>query len=209
MLALCVTGLAHAVHPGEADRIEEILHRKNFGTDGQTLVSEMRASVEGCAIRIELKKPSSCEVGASFFSKTDYIDLRALVVNRDSAELRDFSGTRLERLRGAVTYRYQSGYNRLLRIANEQESQILDEEYENYPTDVDSRLRVLSKCYSEEINAESYSMSAEIVRFCSGVVTRSPLRSGDFSFLLEPTEADEFVALIERLSQSCGTGIGS
>lgn len=209
MLALWMICLPLAGHSDEVDRIEDILNRKTFSPDGQVLISEVRASVEGCAIRIELERPGACEAGASFFSTTEYIDVRVLVSSRDAAEFKDFSGTRFEQLKGAAIYRYRSLYDRLLRFANEQATQIRDEEYENFPTDVDSRLRILSRRYSEEIDANSYSRSVEITQYCSGIEIKSPLNGLNFTFYIEPSEADEFAGLIEELSQNCKAGIGS
>lgn len=210
LLALCMVCLPLMGQSGEADRIEDILHRQTFRSDGQRLISVMRATVEGCVIRLNLEKPGACEGSrTSPYSTTDYIDVRALVVNRDAAEITDFSGTQFEKLKGAVSYRYRPIYNRLLRLANKKEGQIRDEGYKTFPTDVEARLRVLSKRNREEINANLYAQSFEITRFCSGTEIRGPLTSQKYSFFVEPSDAEEFAALIEELSQTCRIRIGS
>ncbi|WP_146227430.1 hypothetical protein [Pseudoroseicyclus aestuarii] len=193
----------------ETDRIAEILHRQVFDFDGQSLVSEVNGSVEGCKIRLDLERPRACEAGDSYSSTTKYIDVRVLDAVREAAEIRDLSGTPHEILRGSVTYPYRSWYNRVLRFANEQSSQIRDEEYQNFPTDVDSRLRVLSRRYNEEIDPDSFSQSFEVTRYCSGVQIRSPLSSYRFSFYMDPSDSAEFVALLEDISQSCIDEVGS
>lgn len=206
-LFLCsLTSLPVAGHAADESRIEEILHRKNFSPDGQTLLSEMHATVRGCTIRLKLEKTRGCETDASFFSKTDHIDVRALSTNLETVQFKDFGGTRYESLKGAATFRYRSLYDRLLRFANAQESQIRDEEYEKFPTDVASRLTVLSKRFSEEIAPASYSMSFETTHYCAGVDVKNPLSSGHYSFYLDPAEMTEFANRIARLSETCEAG---
>lgn len=202
-MALCLACLPHLGHSEEVNRIEDILRLKTYGANGDVLVSENRAHVEGCVIRLELEKPGACEAGASFFSMTKYIDVQALVADLGSAEFKDFSGARYESLKGAVSYRYRSQYFRELLVASDTERKISNEEYANFPTDVASRLKVLSRRYREEIDPKSYSRSAETTRFCSGVEFTKPFVGLKFSFYVEPSEANEFAALIEELSQTC------
>lgn len=198
---ICV--LPAVLHADAADRIEEILHRKTFSPDGQVLWSELNVAVERCGIQLRLHKPNSCDTGASFFAKTDYIDLRSLVTDKEAVEFTDFAGTQFERLKGAASYQYRSLYNRVLGFAYDRSRQITDEEYENFPTDVDARLRAISDRNSTEIDPRSYSMSYENIQFCSGVEITGPLSRLNFRFYLDPSDMEEFATLVEELAQTC------
>jgi hypothetical protein len=202
-----MTSVPLAVHADAADRIEEILHRKFFNPDGQVLWSELNVTVEGCGIQLRLYKPNSCETGASFFAETDYIDLRSLVTDKEAVEFMDFTGTQFERLKGAASYQYLSLYNRGLGFAYDRSRQISDEEYENFPTDIDARLRAISGRFSTEIDPRSYSMSYENTEYCSGVEITGPLSTSNFRFYLDPSDMEEFATLIEELAQTCDAGL--
>lgn len=203
ILLSCFFSAPLAALASETSRIEEILSRKTFDQRGQVLVSEVQARIQECAIHLILEKPLGCEKGASFYSATDVIDVRALATDPNDVKLTDFAGTRFESMKGSAEYPYRFLYNRLLRRANDSEQQISDEEFENHPTDVDTRLRILSRRFSNEIDARGYSMSFTTTQFCSGIEVKGPLRSEYFNFYLEPDEMKEFVGLIEGLAKSC------
>ena len=206
LAVFCITCTSAIAGSNVSDRIEEILSKKVFSPDGKTLITDRHAIVEGCAIRLKLEKPYNCQTGpGAFLSTTDYIDLQALDTNRNAVEFKDLTGTPYESLGGTVRFHYKSLYNLILRIANNKASQILDEEYKRYPTDVESRLRVLSKRYSEEITPLSYYLSIEETQFCSGTEVKNPLHSGFYLFVMKPSEMTEFATLIEQLSQDCVT----
>ncbi len=202
-----MTSVPLAVHADAAHRIEDILHRKSFSPDGQVLWSELNVTVERCGIQLRLYKPNSCETGASFFAKIDYIDLRALVTDKEAVEFTDFTDTRFERLKGAASYQYRSLYDRVLGFAYDRRRQIMDEEIENFPTDVDARLRAISDRNGTEIDPRSYSMSYERIQFCSGVEITGPLSGHNFRFYLDPSDMEEFATLIEELAQTCDAGL--
>jgi len=185
----------------ETDRIEEILHRKNFSPSGH-LLSEVRASIKGCSIRVHLEKRLFCAGDQGFTSHTDYIDLRTLVTNKDTVKFKDFSGTRLEAMKGSAKYQYRSLYNRFLRLANKQKSRILYDQDDDLTTRAEADL-ILSKRYRDEIDPQFYSRSFETTLRCSGVEIKQPLSSDFYSFYLEASDMDEFATLIERLSQTC------
>ena len=203
---ICSTSTAYAE---SSNRIEDILHRETVSSNGEGLASEMQASVEGCRIRLYLDKPRACQIGASFSSVTTYIDLRALITDRGNVVLREPSDPRYESLGGSASYQYQPQYDQTLRLAYSQYRQILEEEKENFPTNVEARLRTLSQRNREEIAPELYGMSFETVQFCSGVEVSSPLRSRSFRFYMEPSEMEEFAVLVENLAQTCKTEFSS
>ena len=195
--------LPSLLHADVADRIEEILHRQTYDPTGQVLWSEWNATIEGCGIQLHLNKPNSCEKGESFFAHTDYIDVRTLVTNKEEVWFRDLTDTQYESLGGSAGYEYRSWYYRILIFVYDRSRKIVDQEYENFPRDVESRLRAIGNRNRTEIDPSLYSMSWENTQYCSGVEVTSPLPSSPFRFYMNPSELEEFAILIEELAHTC------
>lgn len=203
LILLCSLCFPVAIHADDTQRIEDLLHRKTFSPDGQTLASEMHAKIEGCAIRLTVTRYNSCTYAGGYFAHSQYIDLRSLNTDKESVTLRDLTGSHYERLKGSVTYNFDRIYNHSLRIATKQKSQISTEEYKNHPDDVDTRLKVIGQRYSTEIDPNLYAMSYETHAFCSGTLIKSPLSSSRFHFYLDPAQMMDFTDWVEAHSKTC------
>ncbi|MBT8152371.1 hypothetical protein KMP13_00340 [Epibacterium ulvae] len=184
-------------------RIEEILHNQRFSDDGLTVTTEETATVEGCAIRLVRTSANRCHKDTGFYERTRYIDVRVLNTHRFFVSREDFTGESYENLKGAAAYSFRWHYWFSLFKAGQRAHAIFKEEYENHPRDISTRLQVLSRRNSEEIDPDAYAMSYKTTKFCSGATIKEPLFSSGFDFYMPPEHTREFVALIEDLAKTC------
>ena len=197
MLLLAAMTLSQPMHAEPGRRIEEILRSKNS-----------TARVRGCFVTVTLDYTNPCASVANrhIVSHTERLDLRALKTNPFYVGFTDFTFTRFESLRGAVTYDFRSEPDARLRTAGRRVWAIRDAEMRNYPHDVESRLRVLATRFQTELDFGTYAMAYEVTKYCEGIEVRKPLHSGDYSFFLDPANFQEFAMLIANQAATCDEG---
>lgn len=191
------------VKASDTQRIEEILANDTYSEDGNLLLSTTRASVVGCTVQLDLVRIGPCESASELAGVTSLINVGALRARQDQVRQQDLTGTNYESLSGAVIYTYRPIYDMLLRFANATEDRISEEERANFPNDFDIRMRVIGDRNNEEIEPNSYSMSIETIRWCSGAEVTEPMSSGNFHFYVRPDDQPEFVELIAMFAQTC------